>query len=466
MSDHREVPPSSRTDFATMEPGVRAARDRLKLTQEQVAARMNRSIHTFRRWDQGKNRPARLEEMQLLALILKTPIDVIWPAERDPLVAEALRLEQQRVAPQPGQSPARPVLPDVTDDTEIRVRRPEEASVRPPDETTQERSLNLASEPRPDVERARPESSPGGLPPWPDDELDEEPQGNGLPVDAGSGLLSRELPAPERRASATSGPRHERAAVDHHGVTTLRAPRPASGRRVRRVVVAVGAALVLGGIAALAASALGERSADADPSSQSVPAQAVESERVEARARDVAAMRAAAERGHYDAAIAAARSLGDMKALERYRLAAANVLVRRADVAAGRGDLGLARQRLRRAAQRYGATPAAGDVEAHIRRIQRARVERAERRREAARKRAQQALTTSSAPASSESAASPIATESSDAAASSTNDASSAASSSSTPESSDAESGSGGDTCSDGCGLGSFPSAGQEGQKR
>lgn len=382
MSAHREVPPSSRTDFASLEPGVRAARDRLKLTQEQVAARMNMSIHTFRRWDQGKNRPARLEEMQLLALILETPIEVLWPAERDPLVAEALRLERQRAEPPPEQRPTGPVLPDATNgDTEIRVRRLEKAHVGAPRDARETRPVNLA----PDAEHREPAGSPGDLPPWPD-ELDDAVQDDGPSVDAGAGLGLREPSGRVRGAAGTRVPQQERAVAGPGGATTLHEARPASGRRVGRVIVALGAALTLGGLGAIAASALGERAGDVDPPVQATPEQSAEREQIETRARDVAAMRAAAERGDYDAAIVQARRVGDAAAASTYRASAGRVLVGRADKAARRGDLPLARSRLRATRERYGSVPGAAAVQARVRHIERQREERAQRQRAAARR--------------------------------------------------------------------------------
>lgn len=368
-----------------MEPGVRAARDRLKLTQEQVAARMNMSIHTFRRWDQGKNQPARLEEMQLLALILKTPIEVLWPAERHPQVAEALRLERQRAEPPSEQRPTRPVLPDATDGAEIRVRRLAKAQVGAPGDATEARSVNLAPQPRPPAEHREPASSPGDLPPWPD-ELDDAAQDEAPSVEAGAGVHLQEPSSRVREAAGTRVPQQERAVADPGGATTLHEARPASGRRAGRIIVALGAALTLGGLGAIAASALGERAGDADPPVQATPEQTAEREQIETRARDVAAMRAAAERGDYDAAIVQARRVGDAGAASTYRAAAGRVLVGRADKAARGGDLPLARSRLRAARERYGSVAGAAAVQARVRRIERQREERAQRQRAAARR--------------------------------------------------------------------------------
>ncbi len=415
---------------------------------------MNVSIHTYRPWDQGKRRPARLEQMQLLAFVVQAPIDVIWPATDDPLVAEALRLERQRGEPPGGKPPQRSAGAsplDVAEPAEILVRQLEKAPMGSPDQA--ERALSAETDLG--VEQRGPADDSGGLPPWPD-EFDEEPPSEQLPTDSGPVSTAHEMQA---RASTA-----QRAAADHSGATTSHAERPSSGRQVKRMVVALGAALALGGVGTVVASALSEKPVDADPSSQTVPVEAVRHGRVESRSRDVATMRTAADRGDYEAAITAARSLGDTKAIERYQRAAANVLARRADAAAGRGDLRLARQRLRNAEQRYGATSAAGDVQARIRRIQRDRTERTEQRRKAARKQAQAASGASEPAATANATTTP---SSSGEASVSSGGASSDASSSSTSASSTsktpaAESGPREKKCGDGCGLGAFPSAGQE----
>ncbi len=168
----------------------------------------------------------------------------------------------------------------------------------------------------------------------------------------------------------------------------LTARRPA-GWRLRRVLAVAGVAVLIGGAGMVAASALGERAADAGPSTTQAAAEQAaqrERERVEARARDIATMRAAADRGDYDAAIVQARQLDDPAAASGYREAAARVLVGRAEKAARRGDLSLARSRLRAAKRRYGSAPGASAVEARVRRIERQRKERAKRERAAARR--------------------------------------------------------------------------------
>lgn len=343
-----------------------------------MAERLNVSIHTYRPWDQGKRRPARLEQVQLLALIVEAPIDVIWPATDDPLVAEALRLERQRGVPPRRSGSTSPS--DVAESGEIVVRRLEKAPVGSSGQA--ERALTAVSEADPGVEERGPADGPGGLPPWPDeDELAEAPPSEQRPTDSGPVSTAQEMPAREAHESPIRASTVQRAAVDHGGTTTLHAEFPAAGRQVKRLVVALGAALAIGGVGTVVASALSERPADADPSSQTVPAQALERERVEERARDVATMRTAADRGDYDAAIVQARQLNDPAAESRYREAAARLLVGRAEKAARRGDLSLARSRLRAAKERYGTASGAGAVQARVRRIERQRMERAQRQR-------------------------------------------------------------------------------------
>lgn len=339
---------------------------------------MNVSIHTYRPWDQGKRRPARLEQVQLLAFIVEAPIDVIWPATDDPLVAEALRLERQRDVPLRRSGSASP--PHVAEPGEILVRRLEKAPVGSSGQA--ERALTAVSENDPGVEERGPADDSGGLPPWPDeDELAEEPPSEQLPTDSGPVSTAQETQAREAHESPIRASLVQRAAVDHSGATTLHAERPAPGRQVKRVVVALGVALAIGGVGMVLAGALGERSADADPSSQTVPAQALKRERAEARAREVATMRTAADRGDYDTAIAQARQLDDVAAESGYRESAARVLVGRAEKAARRGDLPLARSRLRAAKERYGTAPGSAAVQARVRRIERQRKERAQRQR-------------------------------------------------------------------------------------
>lgn len=390
---------------------MRAARERAGLTQEQVAERLNVSIHTFRRWDQGRNRPSSPEQMQLLAAALGAPIGVIWPATDDPLAAEALRLEEQRGVspvrgPARGPASADPAISDADAANEIHVWRSEKLSAaseddRAPDALASEVDAGAMSESVSPVEGAplpvgeakvrgaadeKASEAADGLPPWPGDEPDVELLSDQRAADP----EVREPARPERlgaeRSPAANG---QPARAVGEGAATMLAARRRSGSRLRRVLTAVAAAAVIGGAGMVAASALGERAADADPSTtETAAAQALqrEQERVEARARDVATMRAVADRGDYDAAIGQARQLDDPAAVSGYREAAARVLVGRAEKAARRGDLSLARSRLGAAKRRYGTAPGSSAVEARVRRIERQRKERAKRKRAAARR--------------------------------------------------------------------------------
>ncbi len=350
---------------------------------------MNVSIHTYRPWDQGKRRPARLEQVQLLALIVEAPIDVIWPATDDPLVAEALRLERQRET-----ATREPTARDWTPDTsppdaddepgEIRVRRLERAPVGSGGAKERTRDTGSGIQAGGGVDEPGPANHLGGLPPWPE-ETGEEPPGEPIPTGAAVVTGTARAENQERLPEAFELVQ-DRSVVDHDGEITLRAAAAGPGRRLKRVIVALAAALALGGVGTVVASELSEKSADADPTAQTAPVEMEERARVEARARDVATMRAVADRGDYDAAIAQARQLDDPAAMSGYRESAARVLVGRADKAARRGDLPLARSRLRAATRRYGIAPGAAAVQARVRRIERQRKERAGRQRAAARR--------------------------------------------------------------------------------
>lgn len=71
--------------------GVRAARERLGLTQRQVAERMQVPLDTFQNWDRDENRPSDPADLQLLAFVLETPLDVLYPPDKNPRVARVLR---------------------------------------------------------------------------------------------------------------------------------------------------------------------------------------------------------------------------------------------------------------------------------------------------------------------------------------------------------------------------------------
>jgi transcriptional regulator with XRE-family HTH domain len=90
---------------------------------------------------------------------------------------------------------------------------------------------------------------------------------------------------------------------------------------------------------------------------------------------------AASDRGDYDRAIALSRTAGMSSTAVSLKDRAARVLIRRARLAAGRGDVRLARSRMRRARERYDTTPGAEAVRRQIRRLFRDRAKRRERRR-------------------------------------------------------------------------------------
>jgi transcriptional regulator with XRE-family HTH domain len=358
------------------------------LTQEQVAERLNVSIHTFRRWDRDRNRPSGPQQMQLLAAVLGTRIGVIWPATDDPLVVEALRIERRRTTPERATAAA-----DRADEaavSEVQVRRWRPASIVTEAAGARER---LSPDPVPSVERdiaaddaetsgsddCPDRDAPGGLPPWPVDF-----EGEASSDEPGSAVEFSECEPDAPRAPAPPMKLPPRGGGE--GVVTLRAVRSGAGRQAMRGVVAIGAAFLVGVAGMAAASALGERSGETERVTQPAAAADVDRARVAVRARDVASMRAAASRGDYDAAIRQARQLQDAAAVASYRGDAARVLVGRADKAARRGDLPLARARLRTAKERYGTAPGSAAVQARVRRIERQRKERARRAREAARR--------------------------------------------------------------------------------
>jgi len=88
-----------------MEPGVRAARKRLGLTQEQAAEMLSVSLNTFRNWDRGANAPRGAARMQHISERLQTPIDVLWPPEDDPHVRVAREQQPPPILPQPRPTP-------------------------------------------------------------------------------------------------------------------------------------------------------------------------------------------------------------------------------------------------------------------------------------------------------------------------------------------------------------------------
>lgn len=79
-----------------LEPGIRAARKRLGLSQDEAADRIGANRSTFKTWDRGHRRPRDPEMIQAIAEALRTPIDVLWPPEKNPHVAESLRILREQ----------------------------------------------------------------------------------------------------------------------------------------------------------------------------------------------------------------------------------------------------------------------------------------------------------------------------------------------------------------------------------
>ncbi|MFL5062616.1 MAG: helix-turn-helix domain-containing protein [Xanthobacteraceae bacterium] len=70
----RDCPPATEAQLARARrvPSVRALRKKLKLTQEQFAARFHLPLGTVRDWEQGAHRPDRAAQV-LLTVIAKDP---------------------------------------------------------------------------------------------------------------------------------------------------------------------------------------------------------------------------------------------------------------------------------------------------------------------------------------------------------------------------------------------------------
>jgi transcriptional regulator with XRE-family HTH domain len=84
--------------------GVRAARERARLTQVQVADELNVPLDTYRRWDRGITRPRQPEQLQHLAEILGTTLDQLYPPDNDPHV-HAARARRAHAIPAPTPAP-------------------------------------------------------------------------------------------------------------------------------------------------------------------------------------------------------------------------------------------------------------------------------------------------------------------------------------------------------------------------
>lgn len=317
-------------------PGVRAARLRLPgpPTQEAIAARMNVSLHTYRRWDQGRNKPQTPELMQLLCTVLESPLEVIWPPEANPQVAVALQGERDRAA----ERTPTPPNPDPSD--------PQPVTVDPEPDVDPDPVLS------PDAgEDEEPWRIPPALP-W-----DSNPEVRITDLR----LVGGAIPEVQDVLNVIDGHREDR---------RRRRPRPVVA------ILTVGAALTIGVTLTIA----GANDHDAIPTSASAPAVSHQRQVQAQEQREVTAMRQAAADRDYDTAIQLAGKHGDTASQARYRQAAAAVLVRRARQAAHRGDLSLARTRLHRAQTRYDATPGGTKVQAQITRIAQQRAARTKRR--------------------------------------------------------------------------------------
>lgn len=114
-------------------PGVRAARMRLGLTQRQVAERMGLSLDTFQNWDRDSNRPGDPAVLQLLALVLETPLEVLYPPDQNPRVARLMREHSPSASPSFPDGEAEPLAAgsDIADAT-LTPAEPTEEEDEPP----------------------------------------------------------------------------------------------------------------------------------------------------------------------------------------------------------------------------------------------------------------------------------------------------------------------------------------------
>lgn len=390
MSDRQERPPSPHPS-APLEPGVRAARKRLGLTQRQAAERMNASIDSFRRWDRGKGQPGDAGRMQMVAIALETPMEVLWPPSSNPQVARALEAEKQRAAERTQAREPRPEVPVEQGAIEPSETAPQygaapqgAASLEEAKDEAEEPS-DLASQREFAASLSGPAEPRASAPPHVvprKRQTERQPAGRVTAAVAPAAAPSYD----EWDASPEpSAPASERS--PNPGVRTLARARPAARLTWRRVVAAVSVAGVLGVSAMVAASAVESRQADAErTAATTTPKVQAKRKAAAARHQSETRMLVAEKRGDFDAAIVVARQLDDQAALLRYHEAAAKVLVRRAEQAARRGDLSLARSRLKRAQDRYETAPGAEVVQARIRQIEQQRTARAKKRRADARR--------------------------------------------------------------------------------
>lgn len=98
-------PPNAPDEAQELQPGVRAARERLGLSQRQVAERMGVVLGTYCRWDRNETKPREPEKVLLLAEVLKTPPEILFPPDDNPHVAHTRAswrtAEASAAAPEP-----------------------------------------------------------------------------------------------------------------------------------------------------------------------------------------------------------------------------------------------------------------------------------------------------------------------------------------------------------------------------
>ncbi len=321
MSSPSDPPPEG------LETGVRAARQRMGLTQDQAADLIGVNRGTFKAWDRGR-RPRDPELLQVISEAFETPIPVLWPTDENPIAAESLRalrdLNAAKAADQAAHGQTETILecdaPKASAAADAWVaEQPAEAT--PPPLTG---------------------ATPYGL---------------------------------HRQIEATFDGKHDVAP----GAT------PPVRRRRRLLIPAVVSALAVAAAGTAIATAGGEDTPTrpATPVAQTGPT-AAERE----RAAQQATLQQAAERGDYDRAISIAARLNDTATTTDLRQTAAGILARRARSAANRGDLALATSRLDKAEKRYGQVPEIEAVRRRIEAIKDAREKRAAARKRAAKKRA------------------------------------------------------------------------------
>lgn len=306
---------------------MRAARQRMGLTQDQAADLIGVNRGTFKAWDRGR-RPRDPELLQVISEAFQTPIPVLWPTDENPIAAESLRalrdLQAAKAADQAAHGQTEAILESVA---------------------SKQDAATGAWAPEQPVEAAPPPSlgtTPYGL---------------------------------HRQIEATFDGRDDVAP----GTT------PPARRRRQLLIPAVVSALAVAAAGTAIAAAGGEDTPTrpAAPVAQTGPT-AAERERAAQRA----SLQQATERGDYDQAISIAARLNDTAATTDLRQTAAGILARRARSAAIRGDLPLATSRLDKAENRYGRVPEIEAVRRRIEAIKNARKKRAAARKRAATRRA------------------------------------------------------------------------------